>query len=287
MGINANNNLYVQYASKEFGTCPLIQCNGQPVLPVGIRDEIGIDSAKVFCPKCKNVYQPPSSLSSSSSRGGGGGGHNISSGSGGGAVDGAAFGTTFPHLFLMTFNNLVPDPHPPASIYIPRVFGFRVHRTAHRGSGGVAVSGGGGAVTAGENNGQKVVGVGGGAQRNMTTSTRTAFTGGGGGGGGNGVPPVQEITNGSVKVEVKVGEDGEGADEAKAEAAEEQTGIIKVDNKKTDDGDTEVVAAVEGKECAIDETTTAATNKREKGEASDRSSSNTSKRQRQSVEAVK
>ena len=171
----------------------------------------------------------------------------------------------------MTFNNLVPDPHPVDSIYIPRVFGFRVHRTAHRGSGGVAVSGGGGVVTtAGGNNGRKVVGVGGGAQ----------------GGGGNGVPPVQEITNGSMKVEVKVGEDGQGEDEAKAEAAEEQTSIIKVDDKKTDDGNTEVVATVEGKECAIDETITAATNKREKGDTSDRSSSNTSKRQRRSVEAV-
>lgn len=212
-------------------------------------------------------------MSLSSSRGGGGG-HDISSG-GGGAVDGAAFGTTFPHLFLMTFNNLVPDPHPPDSIYIPRVFGFRVHRTAYRGSGGaVAVAGGGGAITAGGNNGRKVVGVGEGARGNMTTST----------GGDNGVPPVQEISNGSMKVEVKVGGDGEGADEAKA--ADEQKSIIKVDNKKMDDVDTEVAAAVEEKECAIDETTTAATNKREKGETSDRSSSNTSKRQRRSVEAV-
>ena len=226
-------------------------------------------------------------MSSSSSRAGGGG-HDVSSGGGGGgggAVDGAAFGTTFPHLFLMTFNNLVPDPHPPDSIYIPRVFGFRVHRTAHRGSGGaVAVAVGGGAITAGGTNGRKVVGVGEGARGNMTTSTRTAFTGGGG--GDNGVPPVQEISNGSMKVELKVGGDGKGEDEAKAEAADEQKSIIKVDNKKMDDVDTEVAAAVEEKECAIDETTTAATNKREKGETSDRSSSNTSKRQRRSVEAV-
>ena len=56
-------------------------------------------------------------------------------------MDGAAFGTTFPHLFLMTFNNLVPDPHPPDSAYVPRVFGFRVHRSAHRGSGGGGLSG--------------------------------------------------------------------------------------------------------------------------------------------------
>jgi len=44
-------------------------------------------------------------------------------------VDGAAIGTTFPHLFLLTFNNLVPDPLPVDSAYIPRVFGFRVHQS--------------------------------------------------------------------------------------------------------------------------------------------------------------
>ena len=52
-------------------------------------------------------------------------------------VDGAAFGTTFPHLFLMTFSNLVPDPLPKDSAYIPRIFGFRVHMSARqRASGG-------------------------------------------------------------------------------------------------------------------------------------------------------
>ena len=44
-------------------------------------------------------------------------------------MDGAAIGTTFPHLFLLTFNNLVPDPLPVDSTYIPRVFGFRVHKS--------------------------------------------------------------------------------------------------------------------------------------------------------------
>ncbi|RYY34052.1 hypothetical protein EON62_03630 [archaeon] len=41
-------------------------------------------------------------------------------------IDGAYFGTTFPHLFLMTFAACVPQP--PLSIYVPRVFGFRVRR---------------------------------------------------------------------------------------------------------------------------------------------------------------
>eukprot|EP00563_Minutocellus_polymorphus_P017012 CAMPEP_0181057822 /NCGR_PEP_ID=MMETSP1070-20121207/20463_1 /TAXON_ID=265543 /ORGANISM="Minutocellus polymorphus, Strain NH13" /LENGTH=412 /DNA_ID=CAMNT_0023137277 /DNA_START=473 /DNA_END=1711 /DNA_ORIENTATION=- len=117
--------MYNKYAAKEFGTCPLIQCNGQPVLPVGLRDEMGADTVKIFCPRCKSVYHPPPIRSRSSH-------HGPGAASGTGAVDGAAFGTTFPHLFLMTFNNLVPDPLDSKSKYVPRVFGFRVHHSARQ-----------------------------------------------------------------------------------------------------------------------------------------------------------
>lgn len=115
-----------QYAGKEFGTCPLVQCAGQPVLPVGLKDEMGADTVKIFCPKCSSVYHPPPVRSRSS--------HHGSTGAAG--VDGAAFGTTFPHLFLMTFSNLVPDRLPSDSAYVPRVFGFRVHASARQGSAG-------------------------------------------------------------------------------------------------------------------------------------------------------
>ena len=121
------NDISLQYAAKEFGTCPLIQCSGQPVLPVGLKDDIGLERVKIFCPKCQCVYHPPPIRSR--------GVHH--SNGGGGAVDGAAFGTTFPHLFLMTFNNLMPDPLPPDSSYTPKVFGFRVHKSAwQQGRGG-------------------------------------------------------------------------------------------------------------------------------------------------------
>ncbi|KAK1732834.1 casein kinase II subunit beta [Skeletonema marinoi] len=122
------DSMYNKYAAKEFGTCPLIQCSGQPVLPVGLKDDIGLERVKIFCPKCQSVYHPPPIRSR--------GVHHSSNG-GGGAVDGAAFGTTFPHLFLMTFNNLMPDPLPPDSSYTPKVFGFRVHKSAwQQGRGG-------------------------------------------------------------------------------------------------------------------------------------------------------
>ena len=271
----------IQYAAKEFGICPLIQCNGQPVLPVGLRDEIGVETAKVFCPKCKNVYQPPSSRSSSR----GGGGHHSSfisggnGGGGGGAVDGAAFGTTFPHLFLMTFNNLVPDPHPPDSAYVPRVFGFRVHRSAHRGSGG------GGTVGAYSGNGRRVGGASSYAQRSMANMTSTKVTGAGSR-VGTGMP-MQEISNG-VKDDENEGEDEKGVEDAGIGAAEEVVTTSLKPLKKEDSGDDngQAAAAEEGGDCAIDETATKDDDnrKREKGENSD-ISSNASKRQRCSVEA--
>lgn len=111
--------MYNKYAAKEFGTCPLFQCGGQPVLPVGVKDEVGVDTVKVFCPKCQCVYHPTP----------------IRSRGGICTVDGASFGTTFPHLFLMTFSNLVPDGLSPDSIYVPRVFGFRVHQSARQRNG--------------------------------------------------------------------------------------------------------------------------------------------------------
>ncbi|KAG7366931.1 casein kinase II regulatory subunit [Nitzschia inconspicua] len=117
--------MYNKYASKEFGTCPLVQCAGQPVLPVGLKDEMGADTVKIFCPKCQCVYHPPPVRSRSSHHGG----------AGAAGVDGAAFGTTFPHLFLMTFSNLVPDPLPQNSSYVPRVFGFRVHGSTRQRAG--------------------------------------------------------------------------------------------------------------------------------------------------------
>lgn len=40
-------------------------------------------------------------------------------------VDGAYFGTTFPHLFLMTYNQKLQKP---SLQYVPRVFGFKLHK---------------------------------------------------------------------------------------------------------------------------------------------------------------
>ncbi|KAB5573967.1 hypothetical protein DKX38_001161 [Salix brachista] len=41
-------------------------------------------------------------------------------------IDGAYFGTTFPHLFLMTHGHLKPQKV--VQTYVPRVFGFKLHK---------------------------------------------------------------------------------------------------------------------------------------------------------------
>ena len=42
-------------------------------------------------------------------------------------VDSSYFGPTFPHLFYMSFESLVPKPLAPKDNYVPKIFGFRVH----------------------------------------------------------------------------------------------------------------------------------------------------------------
>ncbi|CAM9150919.1 unnamed protein product, partial [Hapterophycus canaliculatus] len=97
--------MYAKYTLQEFGNCPHYLCRGQSVVPLGVRDEPHIETVKLYCPKCQDVYVHPSHAAQ--------------------RVDGAYIGTTFPHLFFMTYGTMVPEP--PQNVFVPRVFGFRVH----------------------------------------------------------------------------------------------------------------------------------------------------------------
>ena len=81
-------------------------CELQPLLPCGQSDWPRKSCVMLYCPRCNDLYMPHSSK------------HAV--------LDGAYFGTTFPHLFLMTFPAAVPIP--PTTGFVPRVFGFRVRR---------------------------------------------------------------------------------------------------------------------------------------------------------------
>jgi len=95
-----------KYKNAEFGRCPRVYCCGQPCLPVGQSDVSRQSNVKIYCPKCEDIYTPQSRFQDN--------------------LDGAYFGSTFPHLFLMTYGHLKPQKT--SQDYIPRVFGFKVHK---------------------------------------------------------------------------------------------------------------------------------------------------------------
>ncbi|GMJ15083.1 casein kinase II beta chain 2 [Hibiscus trionum] len=95
-----------KYKNYDFGRCPRVYCCGQPCLPVGQSDFPRSSTVKVYCPRCEDIYYPRSKYQ--------------------GNIDGAYFGTTFPHLFLMTYAQLKPQKA--TQSYVPRVFGFKLHK---------------------------------------------------------------------------------------------------------------------------------------------------------------
>ncbi|KAK1426450.1 hypothetical protein QVD17_15122 [Tagetes erecta] len=95
-----------KYKNYDFGRCPRVYCCGQPCLPVGQSDIPRSSTVKIYCPKCEDIYYPRSKYQ--------------------GNIDGAYFGTTFPHLLLMTYGHLKPPK--PSQSYVPKVFGFKLHK---------------------------------------------------------------------------------------------------------------------------------------------------------------
>ncbi|XP_050224090.1 casein kinase II subunit beta-1-like isoform X2 [Mercurialis annua] len=94
-----------KYKNCDFGRCPRVYCCGQPCLPVGQSDIPRSSTVKILCPRCEDIYYPRSKYQD---------------------IDGAYFGTTFSHLFLMTYGHLKPQK--PSQSYVPRVFGFKLHK---------------------------------------------------------------------------------------------------------------------------------------------------------------
>jgi Casein kinase II regulatory subunit len=126
--------MYEKYRAATFGRCPHVFCQGQPVLPVGLSDLPRNYTVNVFCPRCHGLFFPKSTRQVN--------------------IDGAYFGTTFPHLYLVCHpvsasclaiarvksyshnllfilqSILTKDmvPSKPTQVYHPRVYGFKVNQ---------------------------------------------------------------------------------------------------------------------------------------------------------------
>ena len=97
-----------KYDAGVYGQCPRVYCRGHPLLPVGLHDRPKQSTVKCFCPKCRDLYHPPSPR------------HR--------GIDGVAFGTTVPHLLLQRMPEVCPAR--PKDSYVPRIFGFELHDDA-------------------------------------------------------------------------------------------------------------------------------------------------------------
>ncbi|KAF9351317.1 casein kinase 2 regulatory subunit [Mortierella sp. NVP85] len=93
-----------KYQAGHFGSCPRTYCQSTHVVPCGRYDLPGIETVKLYCPNCQDIYSPPSSRY-----------HNL---------DGAYFGTTFAHMLFHMYPELVPSF--PNKIYTPMIYGFKI-----------------------------------------------------------------------------------------------------------------------------------------------------------------
>ncbi|KAL1901743.1 WD40 repeat protein [Ceratocystis pirilliformis] len=97
-----------KYKRSDFGKCPRIMCEGQPLLPMGLADIPGQKPVKLYCARCEDIYNPKSSRHAS--------------------LDGAFFGTSFHNIFFQVYPPLMPIKS--TERYVPRVYGFKVHSAA-------------------------------------------------------------------------------------------------------------------------------------------------------------
>lgn len=98
-----------KFTAGHYGCCPRLLCRGNRLLPLGLSDRPGTCGVKLYCSLCEDVYSPKSSK------------HN--------SVDGVYFGTSFPHLFLMTYP---PRDLAPYVKFQPLLFGFKCHQAHGR-----------------------------------------------------------------------------------------------------------------------------------------------------------
>ena len=85
-----------KYKKADFGRCPRVLCQSQPLLPVGLSDIPYEKSVKLYCGRCEDIYSPKSTRH--------------------GSIDGAYFGTSFPHMLFLVYPAMIPPKSGPPDL---------------------------------------------------------------------------------------------------------------------------------------------------------------------------
>ncbi|ESW96254.1 hypothetical protein KL918_000204 [Ogataea parapolymorpha] len=103
-----------KYEQKVFGTCPRYYCEGMRLIPIGRYDQTGIETVRLYCPCCNDIYLPSSSRYLN--------------------IDGAFFGTSFAGLFIKMFPEIERQCQQRLNKqYELKLFGFRINERAASG----------------------------------------------------------------------------------------------------------------------------------------------------------
>lgn len=95
-----------KYLNGDFGICPRLYCDEQPVIPIGLAKEIREEGVRTYCPRCKEAYIPSRRYEN---------------------VDGVCFGSSFPLILLESHTELYPEEYND-TVYIPKIFGYKIYK---------------------------------------------------------------------------------------------------------------------------------------------------------------
>ncbi|GME95888.1 unnamed protein product [Ambrosiozyma monospora] len=103
-----------KYEENCFGSCPRYYCEGMHLIPVGRYDQPGIETVRLYCPNCNDIYLPSSSRYLN--------------------IDGAFFGTSFAGLFIKMFPEIEKQcKERSKSQFSLKLFGFKLNEKAQCG----------------------------------------------------------------------------------------------------------------------------------------------------------
>lgn len=100
-----------KYEENCFGACPRYYCDGMHLIPIGRFDSPGIETVRLYCPNCNDIYLPSSSRYLN--------------------IDGAFFGTSFVGLFMKMFPEIDRQTKQRTKDQFQlKLFGFRLNEAA-------------------------------------------------------------------------------------------------------------------------------------------------------------